>query len=148
MIQPIRVQPTFYKKRLILRPTKIKFRACWAICKLYSRLCPHSLPPGATKAFIEQVQNPVGTEDVWVLDGSASDFAEVLGVIGFKRLGRRQSELGYGLAPAYWGVGLVREAVGALIGANPQSSKTFFCGGIFKKTPDRQSCSRTWALTI
>ena len=126
MIQPIRVQPTFYKKRLILRPTKIKFRACWAICKLYSRLCPHSLPPGATKAFIEQVQNPVGTEDVWVLDGSASDFAEVLGVIGFKRLGRRQSELGYGLAPAYWGVGLVREAVGALIGANPQSSKTFF----------------------
>ena len=112
MIEPIRVQPTFYKKRLILRPTKIRFRAYWAICKLYSRLCPHSLPPGATKAFIEQVQNPAGTEDVWVLDGSASNFAEVLGVIGLKRLGRRPSELGYWLAPAYWGVGLVREAVG------------------------------------
>ena len=70
------------------------------------------LPPlattGATEAFIEQVQNPAGTEDVWVLDGSASNFAEVLGVIGLKRLGRRPSELGYWLAPAYWGVGLVR----------------------------------------
>ena len=80
---------------------------------------------GATEAFIEQVQNPAETEDVWVLDGSASNFAEVLGVIGLKRLGRRPSELGYWLAPAYWGVGLVCEAVRALIGANPQSSKTF-----------------------
>jgi RimJ/RimL family protein N-acetyltransferase len=125
MIEPIRVQPTFYKKRLILRPTKIRFRAYWAICKLYSRLCPHTLPPGATEAFIEQVQTPAGTEDVWVLDGSASIFAEVLGVIGLKRFGRRPSELGYWLAPAYWGVGLVCEAVRAVIGANPQSSKTF-----------------------
>ena len=52
--------------------------------------------------------------------------AEVVGVIGLKRLDRRQGELGYWLAPAFWSIGLAREAVETLIQANPQGSKTLF----------------------
>ena len=91
-----------------------------------TRSIPQPLPPGAPEAFIAETQNPARTEDVWVLDGSDFGLAEVLGVIGLNRLDRRQSELGYWLAPVYWGVGLAREAVGALIGANPQASTTLF----------------------
>ena len=132
MIEPIRVQSTFRTKRLILRPTR---KSDLGLIGLYAgdirvsghtRSIPHPLPPGAAEAFIEQTQNPARTEDVWVLDGSDFGLDEVVGVIGLKRLDRRQGELGYWLAPAYWGVGLAREAVGTLIGANPQASTTLF----------------------
>jgi|TARA_B110000971_G_C19995178_1_gene493941 RimJ/RimL family protein N-acetyltransferase len=132
MIEPIRVQSTFRTKRLILRPTR---KSDLGLIGLYAgdirvsghtRSIPHPLPPGAAEAFIEQTQNLARTEDVWVLDGSDFGLDEVLGVIGLKRLDRRQGELGYWLAPAYWGVGLAREAVGTLIGANPQASTTLF----------------------
>ena len=132
MIEPIRTQPTLEMSRLVLRPIQ-KLDA--GLIGLYAgdirvsgptRSIPHPLPPGAPEAFIEQAQNPARVEDVWILDGSGADLAEVVGVIGLKRLDRRQGELGYWLAPAYWSMGLAREAVQALITANPQASKTMF----------------------
>ena len=132
MIEPIRAQPTLETSRLVLRPIR---KSDAGLIGLYAgdirvsgptRSIPHPLPPGAPEAFIEQAQNPARVEDVWILDGSGADLAEVVGVIGLKRLDRRQGELGYWLAPAYWSMGLAREAVQALITANPRASKTMF----------------------
>ena len=132
MIKPIRTQPTLLTNRLVLRPIR---KSDVGLIGLYAsdirvsgptRSIPHPLPPGAAEAFVEQAQNPARSEEVWILDGSDSDLAEVVGVIGLKRLDRRQGELGYWLAPAYWNMGLAREAVRALISLNPQVSKTMF----------------------
>lgn len=132
MISPIRTQHSYESARLSLRPIR---KSDSGLIGLYAgdirvsgptRSIPHPLPPGAIDAFIEQSQNPARVEDVWVLDGGKSDLAEVVGVIGLKRLDRRQGELGYWLAPAFWGIGLAREAVQTLIQANPQESKTLF----------------------
>jgi RimJ/RimL family protein N-acetyltransferase len=132
MISPIRAQQSYESARLTLRPIR---KSDSGLIGLYAgdirvsgptRSIPHPLPPGAIGAFIEQAQNPARVEDVWVLDGVKSDLAEVVGVIGLKRLDRRQGELGYWLAPAFWGMGLAREAVQRLIQANPQESKTLF----------------------
>ena len=132
MISPIRTQHSYETARLSLRPIR---KSDAGLIGLYAgdirvsgptRSIPHPLPPGAIDAFIVQAQNPARVEAVWVLDGSKSDLAEVVGVIGLKRLDRRQGELGYWLAPAFWGIGLAREAVERLIQANPQGSKTLF----------------------
>ena len=75
--------------------------------------------------------NPKGEEAVWVLDGSATGLAEVLGVISLKRMdegkfNRDQSEIGYWVAPAFWNTGFASEAVRALVAANPQKNRTIF----------------------
>ncbi len=94
---------------------------------------PHPLPPGAAEAFVARAMSIRLDEDVWVMDGTASGLAEVLGVINLKRMdqGARggvagQSEISYWVAPAYWKTGIASQAVQALIATNPQSCRTFF----------------------
>lgn len=99
---------------------------------------PHPLPPGAAEAFVARAMTPVdgrgGTEDIWVMDGSASGLAEVLGVISLKRVDHDQSEIGYWVAPAFWNTGFASEAVRALVGANPQGCRTIFAV-VFQDNP-------------
>ena len=45
---------------------------------------PHPLPPGAAQAFVTRAMSGKGDEDIWVMDGSALDHSEVLGVISLK----------------------------------------------------------------
>ena len=49
---------------------------------------PHPLPPGTSEAFVERAMSPDRSEDVWVIDGSATGAGEVLGTIGLKRMDR------------------------------------------------------------
>lgn len=99
-----------------------------------TRSIPNPLPPGATEAFIEKAHDPARTEDIWVLDGLAAGMAEVVGVIGLKHLDRKQSEIGYWLAPAFWKMGLAREAVSAILVANPLQSDQIFAE-VFQDNP-------------
>lgn len=104
-----------------------------------TRSIPHPLPPGAAEAYVAQAMRPEHDEDVWVLDGSASGLPEVLGVISLKRmedgkLGRRQSQVGYWVAPAFWNTGIASDAVRALIRANPQESTCLFAE-VFQDNP-------------
>ena len=92
---------------------------------------PHPLPPGAAEAFVARAMLGKGGEDIWVMDGSATGLAEVLGVISLKRMDetrfcRDQSEIGYWVAPAFWNTGIASEAVRALVAANPQGCRTIF----------------------
>lgn len=104
-----------------------------------TRSIPHPLPPGAAEAFVTRAMAGKNDEDVWVLDGSASGLAEVLGVISLKRMDetkwdRRQSEIGYWVAPAFWNAGFASDAVRALVGANPQGNRTIFAE-VFQDNP-------------
>ncbi len=100
---------------------------------------PHPLPPGAAEGFVAramacQAGSGKADEDIWVMDGSASGLAEVLGVIGLKRMDRGQSEIAYWVAAAFWNTGLASEAVRALVAANPQKNCTIFAE-VFQDNP-------------
>ncbi|MBZ4691364.1 MAG: hypothetical protein JG765_2615 [Cereibacter sp.] len=99
-----------------------------------TRAIPHPLPPGAAEAFVTRAMATDRTEDVWVMDGSATGLGEVLGVISLKRMDRDQSEIGYWVAPAFWNAGFASEAVRALIAANPQNARTIFAE-VFQDNP-------------
>lgn len=133
-------QPVIETDRLILRPVR---RSDAGLLELYgadervarmTRSIPHPLPPGATDAFIARSLADERDEDVWVLDGSASGLAEVLGVIGLERMDRNQSEVSYWVAPAFWKKGLASEAVEGLVKANPQQNGTMFAS-VFQDNP-------------
>ena len=95
---------------------------------------PHPLPPVAAQAFVTRAMSGKGDEDIWVMDGSALDHSEVLGVISLKRMDRAQSEIGFWVAPAFWNTGIASEAVRALIAANPQKNRTIFAK-VFQDNP-------------
>lgn len=128
----ITAQPVIEAGRFILRPVR---KSDAGLLALYTgdrrvaeatRSVPHPLPPGATEAFISRAQAEDRVEDVWVMDGSAQNMGEVLGVIGLKRMDRGQSEVSYWVAPAFWNTGFASEALRALIHANPQRNRTLF----------------------
>ncbi|MEO0665296.1 MAG: GNAT family N-acetyltransferase [Pseudomonadota bacterium] len=141
MIQdPIHIQPTIETERLILRPLRISDRGPLdmhvgdaRVAKMTTTI-PHPLPPGASEAFIKGALDPNRVEDVWVLDGHDAGLSELVGLVALERMDRAQSEIGYWLAPAFWGMGLAREAVAALLAANPQDCETVF-GSVFQDNP-------------
>lgn len=95
---------------------------------------PHPLPSGAAEDFVTRAMSGNSGEDVWVMDGSATGLAAVLGVISLKRMDRGQSEVGFWVAPAFWNLGIASEAVAALVGANPQANRTIFAE-VFQDNP-------------
>ncbi|MEM6479506.1 MAG: GNAT family protein [Pseudomonadota bacterium] len=141
MIQdPISTQAVIETERLILRPLRASDRGLLDLYAGDKRVAsmttsiPHPLPPGASEAFIKGAHDDRRREDVWVLDGLASGYAELIGLVALERLDREQSEIGYWVAPAFWQMGLAREAVSALLAANPQGCATIF-GSVFQDNP-------------
>lgn len=133
-------QPVIETERLVLRPLR---RSDAGLLQMYgadervarmTRSIPHPLPPGATEAFLARALSDDRDEDVWVLDGSTSGLAELLGLIALERMDREQSEIGYWIAPAFWNTGLASEAVRALVEANPHTDKTMFAS-VFQDNP-------------
>ncbi|TNC65367.1 GNAT family N-acetyltransferase [Rubellimicrobium roseum] len=99
-----------------------------------TRLIPHPYPPGAAEALIARAAVPGRTEDIWVLDGTAQGLGEVLGLLHLTRMDRRQSEISFWIAPAFWNTGFASEAVGALIAANPHDDETIVAE-VFQDNP-------------
>jgi len=133
-------QPVIATDRFVLRPLRRSDAGLIAMYTGDKRVAhttssiPHPLPPGATEAFIARVTASERAEDVWAIDGSAHGSAEVLGVIGLKRMDRGQSEIGYWVAPAFWNTGIASDAVRALLTANPQGVRTIFAS-VFQDNP-------------
>lgn len=135
---PVRGQPSYIPAgRFVLRPVRRSDAGLFAMYAGDKRVAeatrsiPHPLPPGAAEAFVTRAMAGKGDEDIWVMDGSASGLAEVLGVISLKRMDetqwdRGQSEIGFWVAPAFWNAGFASDAVRALVGANPQGNRTIF----------------------
>lgn len=136
MAEAVSPQPVIGADRFVLRPLR---RSDVGLIAHYAgdervargtRAIPHPLPPGAAEALVDRATGPRRTEDVWALDGSAQGpgqgLGEVLGLVHLARMDRRQSEVSYWVAPAFWNTGLASEALRALIAANPQGSEQIF----------------------
>ncbi len=133
-------QPVIETVRLILRPLR---RSDVGLLEIYSadervarmtRTIPHPLPPGASEAMIQRSRADERHEDVWVMDGSPTGRAELMGLVSLERMDRNQSEISYWVAPAFWNTGLASEAVAALVENNPQGNATMFAS-VFQDNP-------------
>jgi RimJ/RimL family protein N-acetyltransferase len=126
--------------RLLLRPVRKSDAGLFALYAGDRRVAegtqtiPHPLPPGAVEAWVARLMADTGPQQAWVMDGSATGLAEVLGVITLKPMDRGQSEISYWVAPAFWNAGFASEGVGALVQANPQKSRTIFAE-VFQDNP-------------
>ena len=130
--QDVRAQSVIETDRFVMRPPR---RSDAGLLNMYdsdirvarnSRSLPHPMPPGATEAFVARALKPETLEKVWILDGSAHGLSEVLGVISLKPLDRDQCEVAFWVAPSFWGTGLARAALKAMVAANPLGSRTMF----------------------
>ncbi len=139
-LEPIPKQPDIAAGRFVLRPLR---RSDAGLIRLYTadrrlaeatRTIPHPLPPGAAEAYVARALSDRRTEDVWAMDGSAAGLAEVLGLVGLTRMGSRQSEIGFWVAPAFWNAGYAQEAVRAITAANPHEARTMFAE-VFQDNP-------------
>jgi RimJ/RimL family protein N-acetyltransferase len=74
---------------------------------------PHPYPPGLAEAFIERRLAPGASELSWALDTGADGENGLVGTIGLKPRGA-EAEIGYWVAPAFWGSGYAGEAVEGL----------------------------------
>lgn len=133
-------QPAIQAERFVLRPLRrsdaglIELFAADKRVATATRSIPHPLPPGATSAFVDRALRPGHSDDVWVMDGSEHGQGEVLGLISLTRMDRRQSEIGYWVAPVFWNTGLASEAVRVLIAANPHGAAQIFAA-VFQDNP-------------
>ena len=133
-------QPVIETERFVLRPLRrsdqglIDFYAGQEDVARMTTSIPHPLPPGAIEAFIARAQSDERIEDVWAMDGSASEQPEIMGLIGLKRLDTEVSEIGYWVGPAFWNTGLASDAVRALIAANPLNNRALFAS-VFQDNP-------------
>lgn len=56
---------------------------------------PHPLPPGATDAFIARSLNAQRIADVWAMDGTKDNAAELMGIISLDQFGKVKLRYGY-----------------------------------------------------
>ena len=116
--------PSLETERLDLRPVRrsdagpIALYAGQARVARMTSTLPHPYPPGAAMAFVEGAAT-LAQGAAWVIDGSRSGLPEVVGVIGLRRPGRDGADIGYWIAPPFWNRGLAREAVRAVVAADP-----------------------------
>ncbi|MEL6240915.1 MAG: GNAT family N-acetyltransferase [Pseudomonadota bacterium] len=133
-------QPVIETERFVLRPLRksdqglIEHYASDPRVARMTTSIPHPLPPGMTEAFVARAMKEERDEDVWAMDGTRSDGAEVMGLISLERMDRNQSEVGYWVAPPYWNTGLASAAVQALINANPMQNDAMFAS-VFQDNP-------------
>ncbi|MGO4910221.1 GNAT family N-acetyltransferase [Pseudorhodobacter sp. W20_MBD10_FR17] len=140
MFQTIVEQVTIPTERFLLRPARVSDVGLISMYAGDVRVAegtssiPHPLPPGAAAAFVERAMNVGASERIWVLDGTAHEMPEVMGVISLKQMDRDQAEIGYWVAPAFWNTGYASEAVQALVAANPLKNKAIFAQ-VFQDNP-------------
>ena len=123
---PVEIQSEIVADRFVLRPLRRSDAGLIAIYAGDVRVAqmtqdiPHPFPPGAAEAMVERANFDGRTTDVWAIDGSNQNHAEVMGLVSLERLDRDQSEIRFWVAPAFWNSGIATEAIGILMGANPQ----------------------------
>jgi RimJ/RimL family protein N-acetyltransferase len=113
-------QPELQAPRLRLRPLRRADAALIALHAGDARLArmtksvPHPYPPGLAEAFVARAVSPAATETVWVMDAGADDENGLIGLISLKPRGEGEAQIGYWVAPAFWGAGYAGEAVSAV----------------------------------
>lgn len=139
-LDQIAAQPVIETERFVLRPLRksdeglIEHNAGDERVARMTSSIPHPLPPGAAEAYVARALAEDRTEEIWAIDGTCDDGAELKGIVSLKRLDRSQSEVAFWIAPAFWNSGLATEAVQALIDANPLGCTSIFAS-VFQDNP-------------
>lgn len=133
-------QPLISTERFVLRPLQ---KSDKGLIELYggdarvARMTtdlPHPMPPGLADDLIARAQREDREADLWAMDATKSGGGELMGVIALDKMDRNQSEVSYWVAPAFWNAGLARDAVEALVSANPNGNDTIFAS-VFQDNP-------------
>lgn len=133
-------QPLISTDRFVLRPLR---RSDKGLIELYggdervarmTTSLPHPLPPGQAEDMIARAVREDRTEDIWAMDATKSGGGELMGLISMERMDRNQSEVAYWVAPAFWNGGLARDALEAMVTANPYDNATIFAS-VFQDNP-------------
>ena len=130
-VLPPATQPVIRAERIILRPLRASDAGLIAHYTADRRVAegtraiPHPLPPGATEAYVARAMAEDRTEDVWAIDGTEAQLAELLGVVTLSRVAPGQCELEFWIGPGFWNTGFATEAVDGLIRANPRGCRSF-----------------------
>lgn len=121
-------------ERLLLRPFQAEdadivqgYVSLWEVARMTTRV-PHPYPEGAAAAWIagHQRQRESGEEHTFcvtlmggapLISGNAGKERDSgpIGAAGLRRLDKGNLEIGYWIAPDYWGRGLATEAARALV---------------------------------
>jgi RimJ/RimL family protein N-acetyltransferase len=76
---------------------------------------PHPYFPGMAQAFVDRARAPGARMRVWALDAGLEGENGLIGIISLQARAERELELGYWVAPAFWGTGYASEAVEAIV---------------------------------
>ncbi len=130
-------QPELIGQRLVLRPLR---RSDVGLLELYASdariarmtaTIPHPYPPGMAEAFFKRLCQPKAVERVWAMDTDPESENGFVGLISLKPAGEGGAEIGYWVAPAFWGTGYASEAVELVVdyaaarGLSPLTAQVF-----------------------
>ena len=139
-METIEALPIIETPRCVLRPLALSDKG---MIELYSgdervarmtRSIPHPVPPGSVDAYIDRSHSDDRSEDVWVMDGTRFGGPELMGVLSLQRMDRKQTEIRYWVAPAFWNTGLATASIPAILEANPNGNDTMFAE-VFQDNP-------------
>ena len=91
----------------------------------HDRVIPHPYPPGLAESFVERARAPGARDRVWALDAGEEGENGLIGLIALKPRGDGEAEIGYWVAPAFWGTGYAGEAVegGRVLGRRARAAR-------------------------
>ena len=128
-------QPVLETTRLTLRlPRKSDtglvslYTSDWRVARMTSSI-PHPNPPGAVEAFFETITDPGARDMVWAIDASKGFGTEIVGLISLGSDG----EIGYWIAPFFWGLGIACEALAAVLTFADENGRDRTWAGAFQE---------------
>ncbi|MFS4437760.1 GNAT family N-acetyltransferase [Paracoccaceae bacterium GXU_MW_L88] len=92
---------------------------------------PHPYPKGAAEAFLTRKAAAVD----WVIDGTISELDEFLGLITLAGKGDETAEIGYFIAPIFWGTGIASEAVQRVVDHARKAGIKRLVASVFQDNP-------------
>ncbi len=120
MTDPVVASPEIATPRLRLRPLR---RADAGLIALYcghpdlarmTTSIPHPYPPGLAESFVARTLSAGSDERVWALDTGEDGDNGLVGLLSLRPRPGGEAEIGYWVAPAFWGTGYASEAVEAI----------------------------------
>jgi RimJ/RimL family protein N-acetyltransferase len=100
-----------------LRPSDAGLLSLYASDARVARMTlniPHPYPPGTAETYIDRILSQRSGEIAWAIDVGEDGGNGLVGLIGIKPHGEASAEVGYWVAPAFWGAGHATRAVEAV----------------------------------
>ena len=143
------MQPILETLRLNLRPVQKAdaglislYSSDFRVARMTTRI-PQPNPPGAVELFIEQTQKEIEVGGItWAVDGTPGFGTPLVGMISLGKDG----ELGYWIAPFFWGLGIATEAAKCVAGYARSRGDARVWAGAFCDNPASQNVLRKAGL--